>query len=165
MHLDDAATNLAEESWNAEIDGLSQAAMLPVHVPDAGSGAAFDATAPIRSDEVRGLLAVIRRLDDLVEEETTAIETRKKIDFDDFSMRKSRTMLEFVRLMRGQIQPGGDAQVAKEIQRLRQRLERNRAVLEMHLEAARAVAAIIMKAIREAESDGTYSGNALQERK
>jgi hypothetical protein len=63
------------------------------------------------------------------------------------------------------MQPGGDAQVAKEIQKLRQRLERNRAVLEMHLEAAREVAAIIMKAIREAESDGTYSGNALQERK
>ena len=165
MHLDDAATGRAEEPWDAEIDGSSEAATLPVHVGDAGSDAAFDATAPVRSDEARGLLAVIRRLDDLVEEETIAIETRKKIDFDDFSMRKSRSMLEFVRLMRAQIHVGGDAQVAREIQRLRQRLERNRAVLEMHLEAAREVAAIIMKAIREAESDGTYSGNALQERK
>src|SRR3954451_7638826 len=150
MHLDDAATDLAAESWDAELDGLSQAAMLPVVVPDAGRDAAFGATASIRSDEVRGLLAVIRRLDDLVEEETIAIETRKKIDFDDFSMRKSRSMLEFVRLMRGQIHLGGDTQVAKEIQTLRQRLQRNRAVLEMHLEAAREVAAIIIRAIREA---------------
>jgi hypothetical protein len=101
-----------------------------------------------------------------VEEETVALETRKKIDFDDFSMRKSRSMLEFVRLMQAQIDLGGDADVVtEEIQRLRQKLHRNRAVLEMHFEAAREVAAIIVKAIREAESDGTYSANASRDNK
>jgi len=80
-------------------------------------------------------------------------------------MRKSRSMLEFVRLMRAQVDLSGEAEVAAEIQRLRQKLDRNRAVLEMHFEAAREVAAIIVKAIRETESDGTYSANASQERK
>jgi hypothetical protein len=164
MHVDDAATDMTLESWEPEAEGLMKAA-LPVHVPDAGTEAAFIPTESVNSDGVRGLLAVIRRLDALVEEETIALETRKKIDFDDFSMRKSRTMLEFVRLMRAQVDVRGEVQVAEEIQTLRQKLDRNRAVLEMHFEAAREVAAIIVRAIREAESDGTYSANASQERK
>jgi len=48
---------------------------------------------------------------------------------------------------------------------LRQKLERNRAVLEMHYEAVREVAAIIVRAIREADSDGTYSVTASQKSK
>ena len=164
MHVDDAATDIMAESWDPELEGLGNTA-LPVHVSDAGTEATFTPTDSVKPDVVRGLLAVIRRLHGLVEEETVALETRKKIDFDDFSMRKSRSMLEFVRLMRAQVDLSGEAQVAEEIQRLRQKLDRNRAVLEMHFEAAREVAAIIVKAIRETESDGTYSANASQERK
>src|SRR5437762_12834993 len=164
MHVDEAARNMIAESWDPEVDGLGNTA-LPVHVPDAGTEGAFIPPDSVKSDVVRGLLAVIRRLDGLVEEETLALETRKKIDFDDFSMRKSRSMLEFVRLMRAQVDLSGEAQVAAEIQRLRQKLDRNRAVLEMHFEAAREVAAIIVKAIRVAESDGSYNANASQKRK
>ncbi|MFL6812908.1 MAG: flagellar biosynthesis protein FlgN [Bradyrhizobium sp.] len=164
MHVDDPATNMMAETWDPEVEGLGNTA-LPVHVPDAGTEATFTPTDSVKPDVVRGLLSVIRRLHDLVEEETVALETRKKIDFDDFSMRKSRSMLEFVRLMRAQVDLSGEAELAAEIQRLRQKLDRNRAVLEMHFEAAREVAAIIVSAIREAESDGTYSANASQERK
>jgi putative hemolysin len=164
MHLDDAAMNTMPESWEAEADSLGKAA-LPVHVPDVGIEATFIPADSVQSDGVRGLLAVIRRLDSLVEEETVALETRQKIDFDDYSARKSRNMLEFVRLMRAQIDVGEETQVAQEIQRLRQKLERNRAVLEMHFEAAHEVAAIIVRAMRDAESDGTYSANPSQERK
>src|SRR3954452_19246512 len=118
MHLDDAATSTMAESWEveAEAEGLGITA-LPVHVPDAGTEATFIAADYVKSDGVRGLLAVIRRLDSLVEEETVALETRKKIDFDDFSTRKSRNMLEFVRLMRVQVDVGRETQVAEEIQR------------------------------------------------
>src|SRR5436305_1869376 len=89
MHVDDAAANMMAGSWDAEIESLGKTA-LPVHVPDARTEAAFIPADSVQSDGVRGLLAVIRRLDSLVEEETVALETRKKIDFDDFSMRKSR---------------------------------------------------------------------------
>jgi flagellar biosynthesis/type III secretory pathway chaperone len=132
-------------------------AMLPVLLTDAVGETAFDATDDVSSEELRGLLAVIQRLQNVVEEETTALETGQKIDFDDFSTRKSRSMLEFVRLMRAWMHLGGEAQITEEIQKLRQKLERNRAVLEMHFEAVSQVSAIIVKAIREAESDGTYS--------
>ena len=67
-------------------------------------------------------------------------------------------MLEFVRLMRARMHLGGEVEITEEVQRLRQKLERNRAVLEMHYDAVREVASIIVKAVRDAESDGTYSG-------
>ena len=164
MHADDGATSMVAETWNAEIVGLGEA-RLPLLLPDAGDEAAVKATGAARSDEVRGLLAAIRRLESVVEEETVMLETGKKIDLDDFSTRKSRSMLEFVHLMRARIHLGGEAQVTEEIQRLRQKLERNRAVLEMHYEAVREVAAIIVRAIRESDSDGTYSVTASQKSK
>lgn len=164
MHADEGATSMMAETWNAEIVGLGES-LLPVLLPDAGDETAVMATGAARSDEVRGLLAAIRRLESVVEEETLVLETGKKIDLDDFSTRKSRSMLEFVHLMRARIHLGGEALVTEEIQRLRQKLEKNRAVLEMHYEAVREVAAIIVRAIREAESDGTYSATASQKSK
>jgi flagellar biosynthesis/type III secretory pathway chaperone len=161
MHAENVAENVVAESLVAEIEGLNEAS-LPVPLPVAGAEAALAAVDEARSEDVRGLLAAIQRLMSVVEEETIALETGKKIDFDDFSTRKSRSMLEFVRLMRARIHLGGEAQVIEEIQKLRQKLERNRAVLERHYEAVREVAAVIVKAMRDAESDGTYSANAAQ---
>jgi hypothetical protein len=167
MQAEVSATSVVAEPWEAE--GLEDAtrgeASLPVHLPDAGAEATSRAEDAARSEELRGLLAAIQRLESVVEEETVALEIGKKIDFDDFSSRKSRSMLEFVRLMRAQIHRGAEPQVTAEIQRLRQKLDRNRSVLEMHYEAVREVAEIIVRAVREAESDGTYSATASQDGK
>lgn len=140
-------------------------ALLPVLLPIAGSEAVVDDSDAARLDEVRGLLAAIRRLEGIVEEETVALATGQKIDFDEFSARKSRSMLEFVRLMRARMHLGGEVEVTEEIQRLREKLERNRSILEMHYDAVREVASIIVKAVKEAESDGTYTGRAAQDGK
>ncbi len=157
MQMDDGAMAMAAETVSAQSEGRDEA-MLPVHVPDVGSEAMGGDG--VGSDEVRDLLAAIQRLESIVEEETVALETGKKIDFDDFSTRKSRSMLEFVRLMRARMHLGAQTEVMDEIQRLRQMLERNRAILEMHYDAVREVATIIVRAIREAESDGTYARTA-----
>ncbi|MGY8634200.1 flagellar biosynthesis protein FlgN [Bradyrhizobium sp. 14AA] len=140
-------------------------ALLPALLPNAGGEVVIDGADEARSDEVRGLLAAIRRLENIVEEETAALTTGKKIDFDDFSARKSRSMLEFVRLMRARMHLGNELEVTEEIQRLREKLERNRSILEMHYDAVREVASIIVKAIKDAESDGTYTGRAAQDGK
>jgi hypothetical protein len=139
--------------------------LLPVLLTNVGGEVEIDAAGAARSDEVSGLLAAIRRLETIVEEETVALATGKKIDFDDFSARKSRSMLEFVRLMRARMHLGNDVEITGEIQRLREKLERNRSILEMHYDAVREVAAIIVKAIKDAESDGTYTGRAAQDGK
>ncbi|OKO85695.1 flagellar biosynthesis protein FlgN [Bradyrhizobium sp. AS23.2] len=140
-------------------------AQLPVLLPNVGGEVEIDGTDAARSDEVRGLLAAIRRLETIVEEETVALATGKKIDFDEFSARKSRSMLEFVRLMRARMHLGNEVEITEEIQRLREKLERNRSILEMHYDAVREVATIIVKAIKDAESDGTYTGRAAQDGK
>jgi hypothetical protein len=167
MHVDDGAASMAAELPDADTEDLRTAELgnmaLPVHLPGTGGEAVFEVTDTVKSEEARGLLAAIRRLESVVEEETIALGTRKKVDFDDFSTRKSRGMLEFVRLMRAPMHRGDEVEITKEIQKLRQKLEQNRAILEMHCDAVREVATIIVRAIREAESDGTYSaGKALE---
>lgn len=146
-------------------DAAAGDAMLPALLPDAGVEPVGDGTHMLRAEEVAGLLAAIRRLEAIIEEETDALATGKKVDFDDFSARKSRSMLEFVRLMRARMHLGGEVEITVEIQRLREKLERNRSLLEMHYDAVREVATIIVKAIRDAESDGTYTGRAAQDGK
>lgn len=145
-------------------------ALLPVLLSNVGGDMPFDNAEAARleatrSEEVSGLLSAIRRLENIVEEETVALATGQKVDFDDFSMRKSRSMLEFVRLMRARMHLGGETEITEEIRRLREKLERNRSLLEMHYDAVREVATIIVRAIRDAESDGTYTGRAVREGK
>ena len=67
--------------------------------------------------------------------------------------------------MRARMHLGSETEITEEIQRLREKLERNRSLLEMHYDAVREVASIIVRAIKEAESDGTYTGRAVQDRK
>jgi hypothetical protein len=43
------------------------------------------------------------------------------------------------------------------LHRLRHKVEQNLSILEIHMQAVRAVSEIIARAIQERESDGTYS--------
>lgn len=174
MQAEQGAAAAAMEQPVADIEVMTEIApgdaLLPALLSDVGSEVISDDAAAARleatrSEDVSGLLAAIRRLENIVEEETVALATGQKIDFDDFSARKSRSMLEFVRLMRARMHLGSEAEITEEIQRLREKLERNRSLLEMHYDAVREVASIIVRAIKEAESDGTYTGRAAQDRK
>jgi len=169
MQAQEGAAVLVMEQPVADIEATTEAeagdALLPALLPNPGGEVVIDAADAARSDEMRGLLAAIRRLESIVEEETVALTTGKKVDFDDFSARKSRSMLEFVRLMRARMHLGDEIEITEAIQRLREKLERNRSVLEMHYDAVREVATIIVKAVRDAESDGTYTGRATQDGK
>ncbi|MDD1520152.1 MULTISPECIES: flagellar biosynthesis protein FlgN [Bradyrhizobium] len=166
MQAHEGAVAVAMDQAVADTEMMTtEAALLPVLLPIGGGEAMVDAADAVRSDEMRGLLAAIRRLASIVEEETTALATGQKIDFDDFSARKSRSMLEFVRLMRARMHLGGQVEITEEIQRLREKLERNRSILEMHYDAVREVASIIVKAVKDAESDGTYTGRTAQDGK
>jgi hypothetical protein len=164
MQAEFGATGVVAEQPDTKTEGRNVVA-LPVPLPDAGVVAVSREPGQPGSDELDGLFAAIRRLQSVVEEETVALQTGKKIDFGEFSTRKSHSMLEFIRLMRVQLPQGAESEVAREIQKLRDKLERNRAVLEMHYDAVREVAEIIVRAIREAESDGTYSGKNAQDGK
>jgi hypothetical protein len=110
-------------------------------------------------EKVAGALldTAIKRLTEVVDEETRALRDRKPIDLNLFNSRKSQGLLELdraLRLLEG-ADPGEAMKTALRLLRLN--LETNRQVLNTHLEAVREVAAIIADAIRNVESDGTYS--------
>jgi hypothetical protein len=103
------------------------------------------------------LQIAVRRLEETVELETDALRSRKPVDLTEFNNRKSQGLLELDRALRmlGESQPSDDMKAA--LKSLRDKLDQNRDVLKTHLDAVREVAGIIADAIRNAESDGTYS--------
>ena len=101
---------------------------------------------------------VIERLEEVVDQETAALRNRTAIDLKDFNNRKSQGLLELNRALRGLVDnPSKDRTVSTRLAGLRAKLDVNRAVLETHLSAVREVATVLADAIRDAESDGTYS--------
>ena len=102
-------------------------------------------------------LSAIERLKATIDKETQSLETRAPVDFDSFSQRKNRGLLELTRAMRLTQGVAVDPRVVPHLAGLRASLVRNQAALQMHLDAVREVSAIIAKSIQEVESDGTYS--------
>jgi hypothetical protein len=102
-------------------------------------------------------LSAIERLKATIDKETEGLENRTPVDFDTFSQRKNRGLLELTRAMRLTQGVGVDPRVVPHLADLRASLVRNQAALQMHLDAVREVSAIIAKSIQEVESDGTYS--------
>jgi hypothetical protein len=99
----------------------------------------------------------IERLEDVVVQETAALKRRAAADLRDFNNRKSQGLLELSRSLRyfqGVIPSNA---VLARLAGLREKLDTNRAVLKLHLDAVREVSTIMADAIRDAESDGTYS--------
>jgi hypothetical protein len=102
-------------------------------------------------------LIAIERLKATIDEETSKLESRAVVDFDIFSQRKNRGLLELTRAIRLTSDIQGDPRVTPQLTQLRASLIRNQAALQIHLDAVREVSAIIAKSIQEVESDGTYS--------
>ena len=102
-------------------------------------------------------LVAIERLKATIDEETSKLEARAVVDFDTFSQRKNRGLLELTRAIRLTSDIQADPRVTPQLTHLRASLIRNQAALQIHLDAVREVSAIIAKSIQEVESDGTYS--------
>ena len=99
----------------------------------------------------------LQRLEELVDQETAALRNHAAIDLKDFNDRKNQALLELSRALR-HLQGGADnPALSARLGALRAKLETNRAVLKMHLEAVREISMTLADAIRAADSDGTYS--------
>ncbi|MBZ8131808.1 flagellar protein FlgN [Afifella sp. IM 167] len=109
------------------------------------------------SGPANALAAALHRLEEIVDEENTALTERLKVDLDDMNHRKSRALLELTRTARAVpvATLGADAKAA--ILRLREKLARNSRLLETNIAAVRRVADLLSHALHEADSDGTYS--------
>ena len=112
---------------------------------------------PARPPAGDALRSAAARLVNILEHETTALRQRRPLILDELSDRKNQVLLELTRLDKGLNREALDPELASRLSDLRDRLEGNRSLLELHLRAVRSVADILATAIRDAESDGTYS--------
>jgi hypothetical protein len=103
------------------------------------------------------LIRAIERIEDLLDEETAALRSYRAIDLVSFIRRKSQGLLELTRAARALNGYDVGPAITDRLEGLKDKLERNQAVLQLHLEAVREVAELLTKAARDAESDGTYS--------
>ncbi len=126
--------------------------------PSAG-GAGQEGRRPVVFSFVANIIA---RLEQVIDQETAALRTRTVVDLKDFNNRKSHGLLELSRALRLFEGAEMDPEILARLTSLRAKLETNRNVLKMHLEAVREVSSIIAEAIRDAESDGTYSRSIRQ---
>jgi hypothetical protein len=106
------------------------------------------------------ILPVVDRLRQALDEENEDIARRGAVDYHAYNMRKSQGLLELKRLAPALAdkQVGPVLRVA--LADLYTKLETNRRMLRTQLNAAQAVANIIARAIRESQSDGTYSARS-----
>ena len=109
---------------------------------------------------ISAFINTIERLEQLLDQENTALRENRLAALEEFNQKKSQALLELHRTT-GTI---GELRFDRlgidyrpRFGRLRQKLQDNLAVLQSHLDAVAAVAAIIARTIEDHESDGTYT--------
>ncbi len=99
----------------------------------------------------------VERLEAVIDQETAALTMRRAVDLNDFNDRKTHGFVELSRAMRHFEGAALDQSLVLCLTGLRTKLETNRAVLKMHLEAVKEVSTVVADAMRHADSDGTYA--------
>lgn len=111
------------------------------------------------SGQTGGLLALIRRIQEAVDDETHGIRTDVHFDVAASNARKSRYLYDLNRAARSVTETTLRDDHREALASLRSALERNEQAIVAHLGAVREVADIIRGAIRRSETDGTYSAS------
>ncbi len=132
------------------------------YLPAGRSRPAPEVTGPTGHAAIAAFEGALDRLEDAIDLETSTLEARRPSDFQEFNRLKSRSLLELTRLMRA-LPAGADEGLREPIARLRDKLVRNQAVLKLHLDAVQEIAGLLVNALGESESDGTY-GMAQRQR-
>lgn len=100
---------------------------------------------------------ILQRIEKLVDRETAALRTRAAIDYKEFNNGKSQALLELSLAIRSLGTTKLDAEMIGRLKSLRGKLDTNRVVLRMHLDAVREIANVVSETIQDSEWDGTYS--------
>jgi hypothetical protein len=109
-------------------------------------------------DGTDAALAVVRRLLQSLQNENAEVSlNRGMIDHSEYNLLKSQALLALNRCAPKLVYAETNPALLAALQDVVVELETNRMLLATQLEAAQAVAAIISRAIREVQSDGTYT--------
>ena len=101
----------------------------------------------------------INRLEALLAGETNALREGRPVNLGELSHRKNQSLLELSRISRGLDPSNLTSDLKTKLGVLRARLDDNRRVLQLHMEAAGEITGLIARAIADAESDGTYGSD------
>jgi hypothetical protein len=122
----------------------------------AGAAARNQPSSNVPSSALSAFSKAVERLEQVIDLETQVLMENKPADLHEFNHRKNFGLLELTRTMRA-LEGTPSEQVRILLVNLRTKLDRNRKALDTHLRAVQEISAIIAKAIRDSESDGTYS--------
>ena len=103
------------------------------------------------------LLRAIRRTQATIDDETTSLASGGGADHGEYRHQKDLCLLDLSRRAPAFVRPPDDPELMMALRELKEAIIRNQKMLRCHVNAARQVSAIIMKAISEEESDRTYS--------
>ena len=114
--------------------------------------------AVIRSPAISELTkAALDRLEKALDQENEALAAFDPRNLSEYSRIKTQSLLELQRSTTVLSRENAPPELMQSLTTLRQKLELNSWLLLLHLEAAREVTTVITSAMRDAESDGTYS--------
>jgi len=110
--------------------------------------------------QIHKLQTALRQISDVIDDETQALTTHAKPDFQDIKAKKARG-LQALTLLLEEIQPELlDEDCKRDIQaqldQLQSKLERNKQLLQIHMEAVDELVEMINAAAHAQETDGTY---------
>ena len=108
-------------------------------------------------------VGTIERLAEAVERETRDLAGPGPVDYRGHSLRKSTGLLELSRLEPKLTNFRTDARVRAALGQLLAKLEANQKLLHARLRAARTISEVVARAIRDGQSDGTYSAQVWRE--
>ena len=103
------------------------------------------------------ILPVVDRLRGAVEAENRELQRRGAIDYQGHSQRKNQGLLELTRLKTALGVVRSHPTACAALADLSAKLDVNQRLLHTQLRAAKTVSGVVARAIREGQSDGTYS--------
>ena len=111
----------------------------------------------VAPETVDAFCAVIERLETVIEMETKALAGNRTALLGDLARHKRQGFLELTGVMKAMERTIPSQEIIGRLAAFRETLAANAAVLRVHLRAMQEVTALIVKVMRDAESDGTYS--------
>lgn len=120
----------------------------------------------VRAEEERALamvLPVVDRLRQTIEAENQGLVSRARIDYLAFSQRKSQGLMELSRLRPALDGLRRNPRARAAIADLSGKLDINYRLLGLQLKAAKTISSLVARAIRDGQSDGTYSPHPWKE--
>jgi hypothetical protein len=103
------------------------------------------------------VIAVIRRIEGYLEEETIALDKAPDFDLKASNDRKSQGLVDLNQAMRRLKNTDINQDLEMRLQAFRKTLAINLRKIRLHLDAVKEITAMLSEAIQNADSDGTYT--------